>query len=78
MGYIQGQDRNQIILFPESIDEYITDENVVRVIDAFVMALDLQELGFKRAISADIGRPPHDPRNILKLYLYGYLNRIRS
>jgi transposase len=78
MAYIQGQDRNQIILFPESIDEYITEENVVRVIDAFVMALDLQELGFKRAVPSEIGRPPHDPRNILKLYLYGYLNRIRS
>jgi transposase len=78
MGYIQGQDRNQIMLFPESIDEYITEDNVVRVIDTFVMVLDMQKLGFVRAIPADIGRPPHDPRNILKLYLYGYLNRIRS
>ena len=78
MGYIIGEDRNQIMLFPEYIDEYITEENPVRVIDAFVMALDIKELGFQRAIPAAVGRPPFNPRDLLKLYLYGYLNRIRS
>jgi transposase len=78
MGYIIGEDRNQIMLLPECIDEYITEENSVRVIDAFVMALDIKELGFQRAIPAAVGRPPFDPRDLLKLYLYGYLNKIRS
>lgn len=78
MGYVKGADRNQIVLFPESIDEYITEENVVRVIEAFVVTLDLKELGFQRAIPARTGRPPYDPRDLLKLYIYGYLNKIRS
>lgn len=78
MGYIQGEYRYQIVLFPQSIDEYVTEENVIRVIDAFVNGLDIQALGFQRAIPAAVGRPPFDPRVLLKLYLYGYLNRIRS
>jgi len=78
MGYIKGEDRYQIILFPECINEYITEENAVRVIDAFVNGLDVQTLGFQRAIPAGIGRPPFDPRDLLKLYLYGYLNKVRS
>ena len=77
MGYVEGQDRNQIMLH-ECIDEYITEENEVRVIDAFIMGLDVEELGFQRAIPAAVGRPPFDPRDLLKLYLYGYLNKIRS
>jgi len=78
MGYIKGADRNQIILFPESIDDYIDYDNPVRIIDEYVAQLDLEELGFKRAVCASVGRPPYNPKDILKLYLYGYLNRVRS
>lgn len=78
MGYIEGQDRNQIILFPESIDEYISDDSAVRVIDAYVDQLDMEKLGFQRATAPVIGRPPYSPKDLLKLYLYGYLNRVRS
>lgn len=78
MGYIEGQDRNQIILFPESIDDYISDSNPVRLIDVYVDQLDLGELGFKRAASPTMGRPSYDPKDLLKLYIYGYLNRVRS
>jgi transposase len=76
--YIKGEDRNQITLFPEAVDDYIASDNPVRVIEAFVNSLDMQELGFQRAVPKNTGRPPYDPRDILKLYLYGYLNRIRS
>lgn len=78
MGYIEGEDRNQITLFPECIDDYINNDSPVRVIDAYIDQLDVEELGFKRAVSPTIGRPPYDPKDLLKLYLYGYLNRIRS
>ena len=78
MGYIEGQDRNQITLFPECIDDYISADNPVRVIDEYVEQLDMEKLGFKRAVPASTGRPPYDPKVLLKLYLYGYLNRIRS
>ncbi len=78
MPYIQGENRNQIILFPESIDDYINEDSTVRVIDEYVEQLDMKELGFKKTVYPTIGRPPYDPKDILKLYLYGYLNRIRS
>lgn len=78
MSYIKGTDRNQITLFPESIDEYISEDNPVRVIEAFVNNLDMIELGFKRAVASPVGRPPYNPKDLLKLYIYGYLNRIRS
>ncbi len=78
MAYIKGEDRNQITLFPESIDEYINEDNPVRVIEAFVMRLDIAKLGFKYSKEDSIGRPPYNPQDMLKLYLYGYLNRIRS
>jgi len=78
MGYIEGQERNQVILFPESIDEYIAPNNSVRVIDEFVEQLDLVKLGFKRSVCSVTGRPPYNPKDLLKLYIYGYLNRIRS
>lgn len=78
MAYITGEDRNQITLFPEAMDDYIADDNPVRVIEVFVNSLDMRELGFQRAEPNDCGRPPYDPRDLLKLYLYGYLNRIRS
>jgi len=78
MGYIEGEDRNQIILFPESIDEYVSDNNSIRIIDEYIKQLDLEILGFNRAVNPSLGRPPYHPKDILKLYLYGYLNRIRS
>ena len=78
MGYIQGTPREQAILFPETIEEYISDDNPVRFIDAFVDQLDLQAAGFQRTLPAETGRPPYAPGDLLKLYIYGYLNRIRS
>jgi len=77
MPYISGEDRDQMILMPECLDDYVNGDNAVRVIDAFVDALDLGELGFK-AESAVEGRPGYDPRDMLKLYIYGYANKIRS
>jgi transposase len=78
MGYIRGESRNQIYLLPETLDDYIGEENPVRFLDAFVEKLDIQELGFERATAAETGRPGYDPADLLRLYLYGYLNRIRS
>ena len=78
MGYIEGQHRSQITLFPESIDQYIAEDSAVRVIDAFIDGLDLMDLGFDKAQPKATGRPPYDPRDLLKLYVYGYLNRVRS
>ena len=74
MAYITGEDRNQITLFPEAVDDYITSDNPVRVVEVFVNSLDMQELGFQRAEPNNTGRPAYDPRDLLKLYLYGYLN----
>ena len=78
MNHRVGLDRSQTLLFPESLEEYVTAENPVRFLDAFVGSLDLRGLGFARAQCADTGRPPYDPAVLLKLYLYGYLHRIRS
>ena len=78
MDYIEGSNRDQAVLFPESLDEYISGDNPVRVIDAFVDSLDLQTLGFTHALLNETGRPPYHPAVLLKLYVYGYLNRIRS
>jgi transposase len=78
MDYIEGANRDQFILFPQSLDEYVSEDNPVRFIDAFVESLDLQALGFKHAVLKETGRPPYHPSVLLKLYVYGYLNRIRS
>lgn len=78
MDYIEGSNRNQLILFPQSLDEYISEDNPVRFIDAFVESLDLKELGFRHSVLQETGRPPYHPSVLLKLYVYGYLNRIRS
>ena len=78
MGYIEGVPRNQRVMFPESLDEYIPENHPVRFMDGFVDSLDLQALGFERAIPKETGRPPYNPGDLLKLYIYGYLNRIRS
>jgi transposase len=77
-GFIEGVDRGQLSLLPESLDQWVEDSNPVRVIDAFVEQLDLDELGFKMAEPADLGRPGYNPALHLKLYIYGYLNRIQS
>src|SRR5210317_331593 len=76
-GFIEGEDRNQATLFPERIDDYISEESAVRVIDVFVDELDLSGLGFKTVAEAT-GRPGYHPTVMLKLYIYGYLNRIQS
>src|ERR1700744_6708490 len=78
MGYIQGEGRNQGTLFPVVLDAFVPADHACRVIDAFVGKLVMSELGFERAQAAETGRPGYDPRDLLKLYLYGYLNQIRS
>jgi transposase len=78
MGFVQGEGRTQGSLFPVTLEELIPDDHVCRVIDAFVERLDMAELGFERAEAAETGRPGYDPRDLLKLYLYGYLQQIRS
>jgi len=78
MGYIRGEGRNQGTLFPVLLDDLVPADHVCRVIDAFVEGLLLSELGFERAEAAETGRPGYDPRDLLKLYLYGYLQTIRS
>lgn len=77
MGYIQGADRNQVILMPEILDDYVGADNEVRAIDAFIDSLDIASMGFK-AEPAKEGRPGYDPHDMLKLYMYGYVNHIRS
>lgn len=78
MAHRIGTDRNQLLLLPPSLDEYIDENNPVKVIDVFVDSLDLKETGFKNSIPLEKGCPPYNPGDLLKLYLYGYLNRIRS
>src|SRR6201993_3504700 len=78
MGYIQGERRSQGTLFPVVLEDFVPADHVCRVIDAFVNKLVMSELGFERAKAAETGRPGYDPRDLLKLYLYGYLNQIRS
>lgn len=78
MGYIQGEARGQHTLFPSTLDELMPADHVCRVIEAFVGKLDMEALGFLRAEPAETGRPGYDPRDLLKLYLYGYLNQVRS
>ena len=78
MEHIRGTPREQITLFPDAIEDYITEENAVRFIDAFVDKTDVVRLGFKHARVNATGAPPYAPKDLLKLYLYGYLNRIRT
>src|SRR2546426_980622 len=78
MAYISGESRKQITMFPEVVDDYIAEDNPVRFIEAFVDGLDMAEVGFGRAEPNDLGRPGYDPRDLLKLYIYCYLNRVRS
>src|SRR5678815_4597422 len=76
--FVEGEDRTQVTLLPESLDDYVAADNPVRVIDVFVDELDLRELGFVRAEPAATGRPSYHPGVLLKIYLYGYLNRLQS
>jgi transposase len=78
MDYIQGKPRSQIVLIESSLEEKIEQDNPVRIIDAFVNSCKLEEFGFTHAKHAPEGRPPYHPGDLLKLYIYGYLNRIRS
>ena len=76
--YIDGQDRTQSVLFPERLDDWIDEDNPVRAVDVFVDELDLAHLGFERAQPAETGRPAYHPATLLKIYIYGYLNRVQS
>src|SRR5882724_11362507 len=78
MGFVQGEGRTQGTLFPVCLEELIPNDHMCRVIDAFVNRLDMAVLGFGRAEAAETGRPGYDPRDLLKLYLYGYLQQLRS
>lgn len=78
MAYIQGEGRSQGTLFPVVLDDLVPIEHMCRVVDAFVCRLNMEKLGFERAEPASTGRPGYNPRDFLKLYLYGYLNQIRS
>jgi transposase len=78
MAYIEGEGRNQGTLFPVVLDDLVPPDHMCRVVDAFVEQLNMDKLGFERAQAAKTGRPGYDPRALLKLYLYGYLNQIRS
>src|ERR1700687_815399 len=78
MGFVQGEGRTQGTLFAVCLGEVSPDDHVCRVMDAFVDRLDMAGLGFERAEAAETGRPGYDPRDLLKLYLYGYLQQIRS
>ena len=76
-GFIEGEDRCQATLFPERLDDYIAADSAVRVIDVFIDDLDISGLGFKSEPN-DMGRPAYHPATMLKIYVYGYLNRVQS
>ena len=77
-GYIEGVDREQTTFFPERLEDWIGEDHPVRVIDGFVDALDLLKVGFERTAPANTGRPGYHPSVLLKLFIYGYLNRVPS
>ena len=72
MGYIEKAKRNEALLFPEYLDDYVESDCPVRLFDAFVDSLNLEQLGFAKAVSETMGRPSYDPRDLLKVLLYGY------
>src|SRR5512141_1251968 len=76
--FVEGEDRMQVTLLPECLDDYIAEDNPVRAIDAFVAELDLRRLGFAGADPAATGRPAYHPEVLLRIYIYGYLNRVPS
>ena len=77
-GFVAGADRAQASLLPESLEDWVDESNAVRVIDAFVDALDLADLGFEGVEPEATGRPAYHPSTHLKLYIYGYLYRVQS
>ena len=78
MAHIRGEDRSQLLLLPDAVDDYVGPDNPVRFIDAFVAGLDLEAAGFQRVRPRDKGRPGYGPVDLLKLYICGYLNRVRA
>lgn len=78
MRHLEGTPRNQTLLLPPSVEDYIPDDHPVRVIDAFVDSLNLSEMGFRKAQTANTGRCPYHPGDLLKLYIYAYLNQTSS
>src|SRR5258707_11187235 len=76
--FVEGLDRGQSTLFPDRLEDWIGEDNGVRVIDVFVEELDLAELGFSGVDPEATGRPSYHPSVLLKLYIYGYLNRVQS
>jgi len=76
--HVEGLNRDQTLLFPETLQQYITNDNPVRFIDRFVDSLNLQALAFSHTEPTELGRPSYDPKDLLKLYIYGYLNQIRT
>ena len=78
MAHILGHDRSQMLLLPETVDDYVGPDHPVRFIEAFVDGLDLEAAGFARVEPRATGRPGYAPGDLLKLSIYGYLNRVRS
>ena len=78
MEFICGTNRNQGTFLPDTVDDYVSANNPVRVIDAYVETLDMESLGFEKYEPNSTGRPMYNPKDLLKLYLYGYMNRVRS
>jgi len=76
--FVEGEDRKQGVLFPEFLDDYVAENNPVRVIEAFVEELDLRGLGFEGVVPETTGRPAYHPATMLKIYVYGYINQIQS
>lgn len=76
--YVTGSDRGQELILPDTLDRYVDENNEVRFIDAFVDTLDLTAIGFTHSDPHDNGKPPYDPKYMLKLYVWGYLNQVRS
>ena len=74
--FIEGEDRAQAALFPERLDDFIAEDNSVRLVEAFVDGLDLKALGFKRVEPRATGHPAYHASTLLKIYIYGYLNRL--
>src|SRR5882672_9361142 len=77
-GFVEGIDRSQSSLFPAELEDYVAEDNPVRAVDAFVDGLDLGKLGFGRVIPLEKGRPCYHSATLLKIYIYGYLNRVPS
>ena len=77
-GFVEGINRSQSTFFPAELEDYVAEDNPVRAIDVFVDGLDLRKLGFVRFVPLDKGRPCYHPTTLLKIYIYGYLNRIPS